>query len=85
MRPGRPGTGYRLAPLSKNPHLEPRFPDGARGVGLGLALGGFVTFAYGAVGRHGRHPIEGAIRGVSVYDVVFPRSDERRGGAMTTV
>ena len=25
-------------------------------------LGGFVTFAYGAVGRRGRHPIEGAIR-----------------------
>jgi hypothetical protein len=24
-------------------------------------LGGFVTFAYGAVGRRGRHPIEGAI------------------------
>ena len=24
-------------------------------------MGGFVTFAYGAVGRRGRHPIEGAI------------------------
>jgi len=24
-------------------------------------LGGFVSFAYGAVGRRGRHPIEGAI------------------------
>ena len=37
-----------------NPHLEPRFPDGG-------GLGGFVSFAYGAVGSRGCHPIEGAI------------------------
>jgi len=38
------------------PRLEPppAFPTGG-------GLGGFVSFAYGAVGRRGRHPIEGAI------------------------
>ena len=41
-------------PLVRTHTSNPAFPTGC-------GLGGFVTFAYGAVGRRGRHPIEGAI------------------------
>ena len=41
-------------PLVRTHTSNPAFPTGG-------GLGGFVTFAYGAVGRRGHHPIEGAI------------------------
>ena len=65
-------------PLVRTHTSNPAFPTGG-------GLGGFVFFAYGAVGRRGRHPIEGAIPPPPLFGRGFDvrsRAWQWRGGRM---